>query len=153
MLWLSECSSARWPLCSFSGKTVVPAGCNVPCSVCPGPCAFLTHSHLTAAGEESEHQLWAAGGRSGVGTSCRLHCGVALFCSLFDSPGILTTECATACSGRWDAGGRGLQRASDVTFVRVRHRVSSEEFRTQNSTLELTRLGNTGRMNYATVIM
>lgn len=35
---------------------VVSLGCNVPCSVCPGPCTFMAHSHLTAAGEELGHQ-------------------------------------------------------------------------------------------------
>lgn len=38
------------------GGVVVSLGCNVPCSVCPGPCTFMTHSHLTAAGEELGHQ-------------------------------------------------------------------------------------------------
>lgn len=35
---------------------VVSLGCNVPCSVCPGTCTFMAHSHLTAAGEELGHQ-------------------------------------------------------------------------------------------------
>lgn len=135
------------------GDTVVSSGCNVPCSVCPGPCTFSTRSHLTAAGEELEHQLWATGAGQELAWAaiCILAwlLGVAsLFCSLFKQNAALH-----ALENEMLAG-RGLQRASDVTLVSVKHLVLS--VRVQNSELYLRiyqAVRHWGPMSYATKVM
>lgn len=74
-------------LFSSSGDMVGSSGCNMPCAACPGPCRFLTCSHVTDRRGAHLPGSWGWG-------------------SALDSLVILQTEYATACPWGWHARGR-----------------------------------------------